>query len=116
MDQQVVRDHSQAHCDALLAGDVERATEHFSEQLHANLGAVVAQWPLPLTEAAVESIETTGSGFVAVVHLVGENQTVRQQMRWKDRDGTPTVVEVSHVVDEVAPRAESSDDPEAESA
>jgi hypothetical protein len=91
------------HCAALLAGDIERATEHFSDQLRANLGTIVAQWPLPLTEATIESVEPGGSGYVAVVRLVGEGQTVRQQMRWKDRDGTPTVVEVSHVVDHAAP-------------
>ena len=46
-----------------------------------------------------------GSGYVCVVRLVGEGQTVRQQMRWKDREGTPTVVEVSHVVDDADPAA-----------
>ncbi|HEY7598795.1 MAG TPA: hypothetical protein VH741_02620, partial [Candidatus Limnocylindrales bacterium] len=101
MDADVVRERTQAHCAALLEGDVGRATEDFSEQLRSNLGSIVGQWPLPLTEAAVESVEAGGSGIVAVVRLVGESQTVRQQMRWKDRDGTPTVVEVSHVVDHV---------------
>jgi hypothetical protein len=111
MDADLVRQHTDAHCAALLAGDVERATEHFSDQLRANLGTIVSQWPLPLTAATVESVDAGGSGYVCVVRLVGEGQTVRQQMRWKDRDGTPTVVEVSHVVDQVAP-APAEDDEE----
>lgn len=105
MDAEVIRQRTDAHCDALLAGDVERATEDFSEQLRSNLGTIVSQWPLPLAEATVESVDQGGSGYLAVVRLVGEGQTVRQQMRWKDRDGTPTVVEVSHVTEHAEPAA-----------
>lgn len=103
MDADLIRQHTQTHCEALLAGDIERATEDFSDQLRANLGTIVSQWPLPLTEAAVESVEPSASGYLAVVRLVGESQAVRQQMRWKDRDGQPTVVEVSHVADQAVP-------------
>jgi hypothetical protein len=110
MDADMVRQLTDAHCAALLAGDIEHATEHFSDQLRANLGTIVSQWPLPLTEAAVESVDAGGSGHVCVVRLVGEGQTVRQQMRWKDRDGSPTVVEVSHVVDQVAPAPVADDE------
>ena len=110
MDAELVRQHTEAHCEALLAGDIERATADFSDQLRANLGTIVSQWPLPLTEAVVESVEPSASGYVCVVRLVGEGQAVRQQMRWKDREGAPTVVEVSHVVDQ-APAAPPAEEP-----
>jgi hypothetical protein len=104
VDADLVRERTKAHCEALLAGDVDRAAEDFSDQLRSNLGTVVTQWPLPLTEAEVESVDAGGTGYVAIVRLVGEGgQTVRQQMRWKDRDGRPTVVEVSHVVEQPPP-------------
>ena len=32
-----------------------------------------------------------------VLQLVGETETVLIQTRWKDRDGTPTIVEASHL-------------------
>lgn len=99
MDEQTVREHAQAHIDALLAGDVERATAPFSESLRQNLGTIMAQLPLPLVEGSVESVERGGSGYVAVLHLIGE-MDVRFQTRWKDRDGTPTVVEFSHIAAE----------------
>ncbi len=100
MDQQVVREHAQAHCDALLAGEVDRAVKDFSPELRSNLGSVIAQLPLPLTEATVESVEPGGKGYVAILRLVGESGEVRFQTRWKERQGQPTIVEASHVVEE----------------
>ena len=105
MDSEIVVKHAQAHCDALLAGEVDRAVEDFSEQLRSNVGALIAQMPLPLTEASVESVDVGGSGYVAILRLVGESETVRLQTRWKDRDGRPTIVEASHVAEPTAPAA-----------
>lgn len=97
MDAQAVREHAEAHCNALLAGDVGRAAEEMSNELRSNLGQIVAMLPLPLTEATVESIEMTPSGYRAVLRLVGETDTIRLETRWKDRDGRPTMVEASHL-------------------
>jgi len=97
MDDVAVRAQAQAFCDALLAGDVDRAIEHFSAELHRNLGEVIALLPLPATEAEVESVEAGGPGYNVVLRLVGETETVLVQTRWKDRDGTPTIVEASHL-------------------
>jgi hypothetical protein len=103
MDEATVRAHAQRFCDALIAGEIDRATEDFSPELRSNLGEVIAQLPLPVSEAAIESVEAGGKGLVVVLRLVGESDTVRLQTRWKDRDDQPTVVEVSHLVEEVAP-------------
>jgi len=105
MDVQAVRDHAQAYCDALVAGEVDRAAESFSPELRSNLGAVIAQLPLPLTEATVESVEPGGKGYVAILRLVGESRELRFQTRWKERDGNLTIVEASHVAEEEAPAA-----------
>jgi hypothetical protein len=102
MDAELVRERAQAVCDALLASDVERATQDFSDGLRQNLGQIMAQLPLPLTEATVESVEMGGSSYTAVLLLHGESE-VRMQTRWKDRDGHPTVVEVSHVAETTPP-------------
>lgn len=99
MDEQAVREHAQAQCDALLAGDIDGATAQLSNELRSNLGHVVALLPLPLTAATVDTVERTGTGYLAVLHLVGETDEVRLQTRWKDRDGRPTIVEVSHIVE-----------------
>jgi hypothetical protein len=97
MDEQAVREHAQALCDAFVAGDIDRATGHFSTELRRNLGEVLALLPLPSSAGTVESVAHTGSGYNVVIRLVGETDEVMIQTRWKDRDGRPTVVEASHL-------------------
>ena len=86
MDEQAVRDRAQAVCEALVAGDIERATRDFSPELRRNLGEVLALLPLPVTEASVESVEHGGAGYNVVIRLVGGTDEVLVQTRWKDRD------------------------------
>lgn len=97
MDEPQVRERAQALCDALVAGNVDQAISELSEELRRNLGEVLALLPLPATEVAIESVERGGSAFVVVIRLVGETAEDRVQTRWKDRDGRPKVVEVSHL-------------------
>jgi hypothetical protein len=97
MDEETVREHARALGAALVAGDVGLATEDFSDQLRQHLGEVLSLFPLPATEATVESIEHGGAGYNVVLRLVGESEEVMVQTRWKDRDGRPTVVEASHL-------------------
>jgi hypothetical protein len=99
MDPQAVRERAEAFCEALVAGDMDRAANELSRELHANLGQLVAILPLPLTGATVESVEVGGSGYVAILDLVGESDEIRLQTRWKERDGRPTIVETSHVIE-----------------
>ena len=97
MDDATVRERAQVMCDAIVAGDVDTATADASPELRRNLGEVIGLFPLPATEASIESITQGGSSFVVVLHLVGESDEVQIQTRWKDREGRPTVVEASHL-------------------
>ncbi len=107
MDEESVRERVQAYCGALLAGDVGRAAQEMSRELQKNLGPLVAMLPLPLTEATVESVEMAGTAYLALLHLVGDEGSIRLQTRWKERDGRPTMVEASHLQEApAAPRVE----------
>ncbi len=76
---------------------------------------MVSELPLPLTAAAVESVDVAGSGYVATLHLTGETDDIRIETRWKDRDGRPTMVEARDVVERTAlPPAEEGTEAEAE--
>jgi hypothetical protein len=112
MDPQVVRERAEAFCAALLDGDMPRATTELSHELQSNFGQLVGLLPLPLTEATVESVEVAGSGYVAMLHLVGETSQVELQTRWKERDGQPTIVEASHVAEPVPVEAPAEADAE----
>jgi hypothetical protein len=97
MEEPEVRERAEALCAALVVGDVGLATHDFSQELQRNLGEVVALLPLPATEATVDSIERSGSGFTVVLRLVGETEEVLLQTRWKERDDGPTLIELSHL-------------------
>jgi len=91
----------------VLAGDIGKAAEEMSKELRSNFGSVVGMLPLPLTGATVESVEMTMHGYRAVLHLVGDVDTIRLETRWKVRGGRPTIVEASRVHEEpVEPVAE----------
>jgi hypothetical protein len=96
MDDDAIRARARAMCEALVAGDIDKATSDYSPELKRKLGEVIGLLPLPATEAAVESVEHRGSGWDVLVRVVGEADVVIQT-RWKDRAGTATMVEASHL-------------------
>ena len=114
MDEQAVREHAQAHADALLAGDIGKASEEMSKELHATLGQFASMLPMPMTEASIESVESTPTGYKVVLHLVGEGGDLRLETRWKDRDGRPTIVEASRVHEETVAAAAEDEPTEGE--
>ena len=102
-------------CEAIVAGDIDRAIEDVSPELRRNLGEVISLFPLPSKEATIESVSQGGSSHVVVLRLVGETDEVQVQTRWKDRDGRPTIVEASHLSrTELAPAAPAEGDLEDE--
>ena len=110
MDEEAVRAHAQAVCDALSAGDIERATGEFSAELRRNLGEVLALMPLPANEVAIESVDRGGSGYSVVIRLVGQVDEVLVQTRWKERDGEPRMVEASHLASTLLAPADAETD------
>jgi hypothetical protein len=97
MDEQDVRSSVRAVGDALVAGDVDTVIDYLSDELRRNPGEVVAMLPLPATEAEVSSVEQAASATLTVLRVVGETAEDELQLRWKDRDGAPRIVEVSHL-------------------
>jgi hypothetical protein len=95
MDEQTVRTAAESFGEALVAGDVDSAIGHFSPELKRNLGEVIALLPLPAGEATVESIEHSGAGENVVLRFVGETDETSLMTRWKERDGQPTIIELS---------------------
>ena len=97
MDEQAVRAQAESFGRALVDGDIDRAIGDLSPELRRNPGEVIALLPLPVSEATVESIEHSGKGENVVLRLVGESDESAILTRWKDRDGQPTIIELSHL-------------------
>ena len=119
MTEDEVRERVGAVCDALVAGDVERVIAMLSDELRRNPGEVVAMLPLPALEATVASVEgaSGGAAYVAVLAVTSEAEHIELQTRWKDRNGEPRIVEVSHLSrverpEEVLPDEDAEGTPE----
>jgi hypothetical protein len=99
MTEDEVRERVRAVCAALVAGDVGRVVEMLSAELQRNPGEVVAMLPLPAVAADVARLEGSGGGaaYFAILDVTSETEHLELQTRWKDRDGEPRIVEVSHV-------------------
>jgi hypothetical protein len=99
MTEDEVRDRVDAICQALVAGDVGQIVAVLSDELQRNPGEVVAMLPLPAVAAEVARLEGSGGGaaYVAVLDVTSETEHLELQTRWKDRNGEPRIVEVSHV-------------------
>jgi hypothetical protein len=112
VDEPNVRERAEALCSALVAGDVDRVTEDFSEALRHNLGEVLALFMLPSDAATIEAVErAASSGFTVRLRLVGSGEVVVVETRWKERDGRPTIIEVSHLSRAAAPEATDDGEP-----
>ena len=109
MNEDDVRSSAELVGAALVAGDVDTAIGYLSDELKRNLGEVVAMLPLPATQSTIESIERGASAFVTIVKVTGESTETELQLRWKDRDGEPRIVEVSHL-SQVAVEAPAADE------
>jgi hypothetical protein len=99
MTEEEVRRQTAAICAALVGGDVGQVVEALSDELKRNPGEVVAMLPLPAVAAEVLRLEGSGGGaaYVALLDVTSETEHLELQLRWKDRNGQPRIVEVSHV-------------------
>ena len=97
MDENTVRASVQAVGDALVAGNIDAVIGYLSDELQRNPGEVVAMLPLPATATEIVSVDRATSAVVVVLRVVGETADDELQTRWKDRDGEPQIVEVSHL-------------------
>jgi len=99
MTEDEVRDRAGAVCAALVAGDIGQVVEAMSDELRRNPGEVIAMLPLPAVAAEITRLEGSGGGaaFVAVLDVTSETEQLELQTRWKERDGEPRIVEVSHI-------------------
>jgi hypothetical protein len=97
MDEKDARSNAQAFGEALVAGSVDSAIALLSDELQRNPGEIVAMLPLPATDVEIGSVDRTASGYTIVLRVIGETAQDELQTRWKDRDGAPRIVEVSHL-------------------
>ena len=92
MDESVVREHAQAHGQAMVDGDMQRAGSDLTKAAMGEAGEVMKAMPRPITAADVQSVESRGDSFEVVIRYSGtgdESALVRSV--WADEGGRPKI-------------------------
>jgi hypothetical protein len=97
MDEAKVREHAEAHGQAVVAGDLRKAGSDLTKSGMAAAGDVNPKLPRPVTGAEVLSVDASGDEFVATIRYTGEGSEATVESRWADQDGRPMIVDMKIV-------------------
>ena len=92
MDETTIRDHAQAHADAVVNGDMDALTEDFAEALRPQMRDLARALPRPVTGAEVVSVDAGDPVSVARIRYAGESDGVTIRSEWQEEDGRPRIV------------------------
>jgi hypothetical protein len=95
MDENAVRERADAHGQAVVAGDLNRAGGDLTKEAMAGAGSVMKSLPRPVTGAEIESVESADDGYVVLIRYSGTDSEVKVRSRWVDEAGTPKIAELS---------------------
>ena len=91
MDENTVREHAQAHADAVVQGDLGRASGDLTDEAKQQAPAVMKQLPRPTMSASVEAVTADGDEFVARIRYSGESDATSVNSRWAEQSGRPMI-------------------------
>ena len=92
MDESIVKQHAEAHGQAIVDGDINRAGSDLTKDAMASAGPVMKAMPQPVTAAEVQSVTAEGDAFVATIRYRGaEDQELVVKSRWVDEGGRPKI-------------------------
>ena len=97
MDESSVREHAEAHGQALVDGDLRRAGSDLTPEMQAVAGDVMAHFPKKVATAEVVSVDASGEEAVVQARYGGEGAEVTVESRWAERDGRPKIVDMKVV-------------------
>ena len=94
VDEGSVREHAEAHGNALVEGDLRRAGSDLTPEMQAVAGDVMAKFPKKVETAEVVSVEAGGDEAVVRARYGGQGAEVTVESRWAERDGRPKIVDM----------------------
>jgi hypothetical protein len=94
VDEATVRQHAEAHGEAVVEGDLRRAGRDLDGDALVQAGEVMKQLPRTIRSADVESVETEGEACVVRTRYRGDEGEGVVESRWEEREGRPKIVEM----------------------
>lgn len=95
MDEASVREHAEAHSQAMVEGDLGRAGTDLTKEAAATIGPVMKAMPRPVTNAEVQKIEAAGEEYIVHIRYGGEGEEIVVRSRWTDDGGRPRIAEAT---------------------
>jgi hypothetical protein len=92
MDEQNVRQHAQAHADAVVRGDMDAVASDLVEPLRPALAQLAPLFPQPVTSADVTRLDVEAQHAVAQITYRGDDKELVIESRWEEQDGRPMIV------------------------
>lgn len=94
MDQAVVQRHVDAHAQAVVTGNMNRALKDLTEEAKAKIGAVAGELPNPVKAARVVSLSPEGTDrYVAHIRYAGDERATTVRSIWEPVGGRPLITE-----------------------
>ncbi|MDQ4095649.1 MAG: hypothetical protein M3174_05535 [Actinomycetota bacterium] len=97
MDANKVREHADAHAQAVVAGDLRKAASDLSDNAKQQAPTVMKALPRPATSASVEDVTAEGDALVARILYEGENSKATVASRWVEENGRPVIASLEIV-------------------
>jgi hypothetical protein len=95
MDEGVVREHAQAHAQAVMDGDNNRAGSDLAQSAMAGVGPVMKAMPNPITSVDIASVQAEGEAVQVTIRYRGaEDAETVVHSRWVDEGGRPKIAEL----------------------
>lgn len=91
MDESSIREHAQAHANAVREGDLGRAASDLTDEAKQNAPTVMKALPRPITSASVEDVSAQGDAYVARILYEGDDSKATVASRWVEQAGRPMI-------------------------
>jgi hypothetical protein len=95
VDQARVRECAEAHANAIVEGDLRRASADLTEEGKKSAPAVMSEMPRPVRSAEVADVADAGDNAVATIVYSGDDKHITVESRWVDREGRPMISELT---------------------
>jgi hypothetical protein len=90
-----VRERAEAHAQAIVGGDLRRASQDLADEAKRSAPAVMAEMPRPVTAVRVTDVAASGEDVVATIVYSGGDVETIVESRWSDRNGRPMITELT---------------------
>ena len=97
MDENTIRQHADAHAQAVVAGDLRKASSDLNDAAKQQAPTVMKSLPRPTTSASVEDVTTEGDAVVARILYAGTDSKATVASRWVEENGRPVITSLEIV-------------------